>query len=763
MSEREVVVLGVRHHGPGCARSVVRALDRIAPDIVLVEGPPDAAEVLPLIGHAQMTPPVALLVYAPDRPKDAAFYPFTDFSPEWQGLRWAMEHDIPTRFIDLPVGVGLKERQATGATDGQEEAPSHQPLDPIGELAHAAGYDDPEEWWDQQVERRADDTDLFAAVLHAMAAVRAARPDSESSHRRREERREAHMRRAIRLAHRDGHGRIAVICGAWHAPVLTWEAVSSRGQAGADAATLKGLRSAKVVSTWVPWTNTRLAFRSGYGAGVTSPGWYRLLWEHPAHATQRWLVLTATLLRSKGMDVSSASVIEAVRLAEALASLRGLPRPGLGELREATTTVMLGGYDDALALVRDALEVGDRLGGVPDETPTVPLQQDFEATARRLRLKLEVEPRVLALDLRKPSMRERSHLLWRARTLGVPWGEPQRETSSSRQGTFWEHWQIRWEPDFAVALIEANALGNTVATASMAALAERASDVEELAGLIDLLDAAILADLPEARGALLAQLSQRAALSPDVHRLVAALPPLARIARYGDVRGTASHEVLPILQGLLTRVFLGLVPASSGLDDSAAGDLADGLSEIQRILTLLDRAGDEEDWTTVLAALSANEGVAARVRGTAVRIRLDRRELSEEDLRGLVGRALNLAAEPADAAAWLEGFLRGSGLALLHKDAFWGAFDAWLRTLVPEVFDDLLPSLRRGFAAFSPRERRKVAERVAALRIAADGSVVATPRLSSSRAPLVAEREALVLPVLGLLLGVAIQEASADV
>ena len=41
-------VFGVRHHGPGSARSLRRALDALQPDVVLVEGPPDADAV-----HAQ--------------------------------------------------------------------------------------------------------------------------------------------------------------------------------------------------------------------------------------------------------------------------------------------------------------------------------------------------------------------------------------------------------------------------------------------------------------------------------------------------------------------------------------------------------------------------------------------------------------------------------------------------------------------------------------------------------------------------------------
>src|SRR5690242_21783617 len=81
-----VSIFGVRHHGPGCARSLRDALEELEPDIVLVEGPPEAGAVLPLLGFEQMQPPVALLIYAPDTPHLAAYYPFTHFSPEWQEI-----------------------------------------------------------------------------------------------------------------------------------------------------------------------------------------------------------------------------------------------------------------------------------------------------------------------------------------------------------------------------------------------------------------------------------------------------------------------------------------------------------------------------------------------------------------------------------------------------------------------------------------------------------------------------------------------------
>ena len=67
-----VRVFGIRHHGPGSARSLLHALEGMRPDAVLVEGPPDAGDVLSLMARPEMVPPVALLVYPPGAPQDAA-------------------------------------------------------------------------------------------------------------------------------------------------------------------------------------------------------------------------------------------------------------------------------------------------------------------------------------------------------------------------------------------------------------------------------------------------------------------------------------------------------------------------------------------------------------------------------------------------------------------------------------------------------------------------------------------------------------------
>jgi pimeloyl-ACP methyl ester carboxylesterase len=157
MTDR-VAVLGIRHHGPGSARSVAAELDRLRPSAVLIEGPADAEAVVPLAADPGMVPPVALLAYAPDAPRVSAFWPYAVFSPEWQALAWAAAHQVPARFCDLPAAMTLASRDGrrAEAVRNQSRPPEANAVrsDPVGLLAAAAGYDDPERWWDDVIESR---------------------------------------------------------------------------------------------------------------------------------------------------------------------------------------------------------------------------------------------------------------------------------------------------------------------------------------------------------------------------------------------------------------------------------------------------------------------------------------------------------------------------------------------------------------------------------------------------------------------------------
>lgn len=701
-------IFGVRHHGPGSTKSLKMALEAYSPDCVLVEGPPDAEKVLPLLAHEEMQPPVALLIYVPEKPQRAVYYPFAVFSPEWQAIRFALNRNLAVGFMDLPQSYRLAEWDEEEAEeDGTKAAPS-QPdnnslrVDPIGVLAEAAGYSDSERWWEHMVEHRRDGADLFAAILEAMTAIRNELPPVTDLT---ELRREAYMRQTIRAAEREGFERIAIVCGAWHAPAL-----AEMPPAKEDAALLKNLPKIKVEATWVPWTYGRLTYASGYGAGIQSPGWYDHIWHSRERVATRWMAKVAALLREEDLDASSASVIEAVRLSESLAALRQAPIAGLLELNEATQTVLCFGSDAPMRLIREKLIIGERLGTVPEATPMVPLAGDLQRQQKRLSLKPEATERVLTLDLRKEFDLERSHLLHRLNLLGIHWGRF--EQTYGKKGTFNETWRLQWRPEFVIALIEAGVYGNTILDAATARVSESATGTIELPELTKLLDATLLAALPEATGAVMRRLQTEAALTGDVRHLMGALPPLVNVLRYGNVRKTDNAAVAHIVDGIIARIFVGLPVACASLADEAAEEMFRLMMETDSAIGLLENETYLREWRTVLRRMAEREVLHGLIAGRCCRILLDSGDFNAAEAARRMNLVLSRANEPAQAAAWVEGFLKGSGLLLLHDDKLWQTLDEWVTELPGETFTELLPLLRRTFATFPAPERRQMGERV---------------------------------------------------
>jgi hypothetical protein len=746
------------------------ALEQLHPDAILVEGPPDAAEVLPLLAHPAMQPPVALLVYAPETPRRAVYYPFALFSPEWQALHFGLANGIPVRFMDLPqayqlgdgdqgMGDGGPPRvdeiiEDTSPTNPQSPTPNPR-ADPLGWLAAAAGYSDGERWWEHMVEQRQDGAGIFAAILEAMAALREQSPPDPDPV---EAQREAWMRQTIRAAQKEGFERIAVVCGAWHAPAL-----ADLGGAKADAALLKGLPKVKVQATWVPWTHGRLAYQSGYGAGIESPGWYEHLWRTgaascgPTEVAVRWMARVARLLREKDLDASAAHVIEAVRLAEALAALRDRPLPGLPELNEASQAVLCLGAELPMRLIHQQLIVGELLGVVPDETPLAPLQQDLAREQKRLRMPAEASWRDYDFDLRKPNDRDRSHLLHRLGLLGVPWGALQRSSGGSK-GTFHELWRVQWQPELSVALIEAGAWGNTIADAASSfarAAADKAADLPRLTSLIN---QALLADLPEAIAYLMQRLQDAAALASDIAHLMDALPALAGALRYGNVRQTDAAAIAEVVDGLIARICIGLPPACAALNDDAAQAMFARMLAVNGAIALLQNAEHRAAWYSALRRLAdqanTGSGVHGLLAGRACRILLDGGIFSAEAAARRVGLALSSAGAPADAAAWIEGLLKDSGALLVHDDSLWQIIDGWLDALKGDAFTQTLPLLRRTFATFAAPERRMLGERARA----SSDPQLAKARRHTDSTDFDMERGATVLPLVARMLGLRFQD-----
>jgi hypothetical protein len=443
------------------------------------------------------------------------------------------------------------------------------------------------------------------------------------------------------------------------------------------------------------------------------------LFAVPEQTVARWLTRVAAVLRGHDIPVSSAHIIEAVRLAEALAIMRDRPLAGLAEVSEATKSIMCDGDDLAAAFVTRDLVVGEALGLVPDHAPPVPLDADLRARARALKLKIEPLARTLALDLRKETDRGRSVFLHRLGVLGIGWGEATADLVRGT-GTFHETWTLCWRPELAVAIIDAAIWGTTVESASIAKIISVVSPGAPLADVTRAVERVLLAELPEALEPVLRALDACAATESDVTHLMAAVPALVRAIRYGDVRGTDTAALSVVVDALTVRVCAGLPAAVGGLADDAALVVREALDDLHAALALHAQGalgGQARDrWMTALSGLDGRRDVHGLVAGRIVRLLADGAVLSPPEAARRFAAALSVGVQAADKAHWAQGFLSGSGLLLAHDRDLLGILDGWVASLSEQEFLDVLPLLRRTFGEFAAPERSSIDRAVRHLR-----------------------------------------------
>ena len=741
-----VRVLGIRHHGPGSARALATVLEDYRPDCVLIEGPADADGLIEWAGRG-LEPPVALLAWDNTDPSQASFWPMAVFSPEWQALSWAVTHGAQAHFMDLPAAAVLAARkaererarsEADAEAGAEDEVETEEPLDdtsgsedpsdsggsegtdspadsgsegvdvaardaaqpvrtdPIAELARLAGYEDPEAWWEDVVELRMEG-DPFDALTEAIGLLREASPETDEATLRRE----AHMRKVLRAARRAGHKRIAVVCGAWHAPTLT----GRPPKVAQDNARLKGMAKARTSLTWVPWTHQRLAGGSGYSAGVESPGWYHLLFTAPDRPVVRWLTQVAASLRRQDLPVSSAHIIEAARLAQSLAALRGRPMAGLDELSEAVLSVMCDGSTVRAAAATREVLIGEALGSVPDGVPMVPLDADLRSTAKSLRMAFAAVPKTLSLDLRKPRDLAKSQLLRRLEILGITWGRRQRVASS---GTFKEVWELEWDPEMSVQVVEAAAFGTTVASAAGNALLGATDSLPQVTRSVE---KALTAGLSEVVPTLLGILDEQAAREMDIVRLLGSVPALARSQRYGDVRGTDASSLEAVTRAVLVRGCAGMPAAAANVDAQVARTLRTTIDEVQDVIGLLDEQAATL-WNGALRSALATRSLPGLLAGRITRMLLDAGELDRDDAASRLSRALSQGTQAEEQAGWIEGFLAGDILLLSYDNTLLEVLNEWLARIGDQAFVDVLPALRRAFGQWPSPQKTDLARQI---------------------------------------------------
>jgi hypothetical protein len=735
----QVNVFGVRHLSPAGAWHLRRYLDRIKPDLVLIEGLSDANELIPQVTRKGSRPPIAILAYTDSLPVRTLIYPLARYSPEYAAMRWASEHDAAAEFIDLPSDVFLalqdieqelrdaKRKKAAEDKAAGETATEPTPGPPIldrpvslyEQYAKSAGEADYETYWERNFEHN---TDQESYRLAAYEFGQSLRELEQPAPRWRAENlvREAFMRRRIEQVIAAGYspGKIVAVVGAFHAPVLSGEFPAMTD------AELASLRRRASKFTLMPYSYFKLSSQSGYGAGNQAPAYYELLWEalernDLSGLPSRYLSLVARNLRESGTHRSTAEVIEGVRLANTLSALKDGLAPTLVDLRDSAVTLI--GHGE-LTTVKDAIarvEVGTAIGELPKGVSKTSIQADFDRELERLKLEKyrTTVKQELPLDLRENRQAKsaesafldlnRSSFFHRLRILGVSFVTPLR---TAQQSTTWaEKWALQWSPESEIQLIEAVLLGETVELATGYKFKTILEACESIAQAAEVVRDACQCGMMKAMDAARSRLQELSATATEMTAIAHAAHVLGLIVRYGDVRKFDPEPLLPLVEELFVQGALAL-HAAAGCDNEAAIKMFVAIDEMNQIaLEHADRV-DEPMWIDQLRQLSDADDRNPLLSGYACAILLERGLMPSEDLVREVSRRLSPGV-PADlGAGWFEGLSKRNRYALLARQVLWAQLADYIASLDEEHFRRSLVFLRRAFGGFSPREKRQIAE-----------------------------------------------------
>jgi Family of unknown function (DUF5682) len=301
--------------------------------------------------------------------------------------------------------------------------------------------------------------------------------------------------------------------------------------------------------------------------------------------------------------------------------------------------------------------------------------------------------------------------LHRLLLLKFQWGK-EVTTKGLRQGRFHEDWNLKWQPDYEITLIEAGAWGNTVDEAATQIARKTIAESDQIITLSKLLGTTLKADLQALIPVLIQKLQTVSALSKDAAALAETTLPLTEILRYGSARTMDTEAISALLVQIIPRVCVQFAGACAGINEDVAQELLLTMIRFNRAIDLLkeypEHSGNEAAWLRCLTDISEIKQSAPLLAGLAARMLFDKGNQDSKTTDKTMRFRLSQAVEPSEAAMWLEGFLQGSGLILIHHQALWTILDEWIDELPFETLRKLLPILRRTFAKFSGPEREQM-------------------------------------------------------
>ena len=717
-SEAKPHIFGVRHFSPAGAYYVREYLDKLKPKIVLIEGPSDFNDLIGEIVGKNVSPPIAIMAYTLEAPIQTIVYPFAEFSPEYQAILWAKENKVECRFCDLPSSIFLGIENAKEKNEEQGESLNsfiHRKIDEYSEDT------DSEVFWERVMEQAFDYNAYYSGARDYGKNLRELTLSNTLSDAKNIIR-EAYMSKVVSDVCGEGYkiDEIAMVVGAFHV-----EGIES-GNFILTEKEVKDLPKLEAKKTLMPYSYYKLSTYSNYGAGNKAPGYYEFLWKgfnkgDIFYATFIYLSKIAEYQRKTGNMVSSAQIIEAVQLAVSLANIHDSKIPTLKDIQDAAITCMAHGSYAELVMAMANVEVGKKIGKIPQEAIQTSIQSDFYNLLKELKLEKyqSLSATELRLDLReklrvqteKAALMDlnRSYFLHKLRVLKISFAKL---IEKNQENTTWaEDWVLQWSPETEIEIVETILKGDTIEFATAFELMQRIDNSSSLSQMAEVVKDAFYCGMPKALEKAFQALQNCISGDIPIDEIARTMSTLSMMLRYGDIRKLNMEVLIPILEQLFLRVCL-MLPAESACDNEAAETLSESIVILHNVVENHDFL-DRERWYNILLELATRDDLNTKISGLAMAILLEAGKVDNDTLGQEVERRLSKGIPAELGATWFEGLSMKNHYTLIARLGLWEKLQNYISDLDEEEFKRALLFLRRAFADFTSNEKHDIAENIA--------------------------------------------------
>lgn len=742
----EITFLPIRHHSPACAYHVKQMIEKHKPDYILIEGPINANDLIPIMVHEDTKAPFAIYysyqdksgVVSEEKENYKCYYPFLDYSPELVALRQGMKQNIPVSFIDMPYGGILAASSEGKGLRAREEKNNYNDdyllarSRYIKELCRKTGLRSFDEFWEKYFEINGlyEESETFFSHMETYCRLCRESTPREAMEEDGCLKREAYMADVIwNLQETSRKGsQIIVITGGFHVPGLKTlfnhpEQMAKPKQAGMEPEN-QGVYL-------MPYSMEAADALNGYASGMPCPGFYQNVWNGLdvskenvyEEAVLAAIVKTGKEVRKKEGYLSSYDEICAFSMAGGLAALRNKGEPGAYELKDAIlSSFVKGEYNlstDTPMRILQKVMTGAQIGKLCSEAQVPPIVKDFEALCKDHHLKIhstlsqEITLTIFSSKKHREISMFFNQVIFLDTEFAIKVKGPNLRLKKDKN-LIREIWKYKWNSQVIAALIDASVYGGTIYEACTSLVLSRLK--KEFTGK----EAALLLTqvfemgLKEQLNLVYDRVRTQLLSDSDFYSMADALSYLIMLEEMSGLYQSALD--FRVLIELCIQKLTGLLPSMAQIKDEELSNCMEAVKTLYRLVKRPEYQNGQDGFYQSLWQVLSKETLHPGIHGCIMGILFGSGQVLTDQVElACYGYLMGTRSQVMKAAAFFRGLFYTARDLVFIEDRFIRIIDRFISQAGDQDFLELLPELRMAFGYFTPRETDQIAEKAARL------------------------------------------------